>query len=202
MKIYCVSSSSWRSWSFIFLHVKHLNSTKYVDCGLLMWPIWIWNAALGLRTLFLATPSSSQQHPPTSHPLLSHEKQLQQCCWTRRMWVFAVCVWTRRPAPWYVLHHEWVKTYRDDGCFQPDLSEWTRWSHSAGISTFLLVNQARDRKFWKSIKHPVKSAPHQYLVGLLLLRFQFQSEHENLRVWRNVWRSQKFPSAQPRARRF
>lgn len=36
------------------LTVKRTNlaQPEFVDCGLLMWPIWDWNIALGLRTLF------------------------------------------------------------------------------------------------------------------------------------------------------
>lgn len=73
--------------SLLTCKARKLGRAKFVDCGLLMWPIWGWNIVLGLRTLFPATPSAQQLTPP-----LSHEKQLQYCCWVRRMWVFGVFI--------------------------------------------------------------------------------------------------------------
>lgn len=72
-----------------------------------MWPIWGWSAVLGLRTRFPTTPWA---HRLTS-PLLSHEKQLQHCCWLRGMWriwrvyfmcVHRVCVTGDLPLRWTV----------------------------------------------------------------------------------------------------
>lgn len=72
-----------------FSHVKCVNlaGPNLLIVGYWCDPSGVETFVLGLRTLFPATPWAQQLTP-----LLSHEKQLQYCCWLRRMWLFGVFI--------------------------------------------------------------------------------------------------------------
>lgn len=77
--------------------VCKLGRDKFVDRGLLMWPIWGWDIVLGLRTLFPTTPRA-QRHTPFRRETVAVLLLVEEDVAVYFACAHRVCVCNRRPA--------------------------------------------------------------------------------------------------------